>query len=97
MLMGSIAVIRLPEVYSRINAATKSATFGVSSTMVATFLFFVYEKHQISGKILLAILFVFLTAPIVGFIISRTAYHIGIPLSERLVPDDLKADLEKKE
>lgn len=80
MLLGSISIIRLPDVYCRINAATKSATFGVSNTMLGVFFYFLLIQNIFSAKILLTIIFVFLTAPIVGFMISRSAYRLGIPI-----------------
>ena len=41
-------------------------------------------------KILLAILFVFLTAPLGALMINRSAYRTGVPLEENTQQDDLK-------
>ncbi len=95
-LLGSIGLIRFPDVYGRTHAATKSATLGVISIMVATFLFFLLIEGLFVGKILLAILFVFLTAPVAALMIGRSAYRTGVPLWEKSVQDDLKEVYEKK-
>lgn len=89
-LLGAIGLIRLPDVYSRTHAVAKSATLGVISIMLAVFLFFLLMEGIFSIKILLVIFFVFLTAPIAGLMISRSAYRTGVPLWEKSVQDDLK-------
>lgn len=82
--------MRFPDVYGRLHAATKSATLGVICIMLSAFLYFWWQHGIFSGKILLAILFVFLTAPVAALMISRSAYRVGVPLWEKTVQDDLK-------
>ncbi|CQR47929.1 Na(+)/H(+) antiporter subunit G [Paraliobacillus sp. PM-2] len=96
MLLGAVAIIRLPDAYTRINAATKASTFGVIGTMIGLFLYFGYAHDIVSGKILLTILFVFITAPIGGFMMARSAYHAGVKLSDKSIRDDLKDDMKNK-
>src|SRR5690625_5337582 len=81
--------MRLPDVYSRMHAAGKSSTLGVVSLMLAAFLYFIPEGI-INAKILLAILFIFMTAPLSALMITRSAYRIGVPLEKNSVQDDLK-------
>ncbi|MFN7251310.1 MAG: monovalent cation/H(+) antiporter subunit G [Anaerobacillus sp.] len=95
-LLGSIGILRFPDVYSRLHAATKSATLGVISIMLAVYVHFHYVEGLFSGKVLLTIVFVFLTAPVAGFMISRSAYNIGVDLWDKSVQDDLKIALENK-
>ncbi|WP_413376677.1 monovalent cation/H(+) antiporter subunit G [Alkalihalobacillus sp. 1P02AB] len=89
-LLAAVGIIRLQDVYSRIHAASKSATLGVMSIMLGTFLFFLLGHGEYVGKILLTILFVFMTAPVAGLMMGRSAYHAGVPLWEKSVQDDLK-------
>jgi len=88
-LLSAIGVMRLPDVYSRMHAAGKSSTLGVVSLMLAAFLYFIPEGI-INAKILLAILFIFMTAPLSALMITRSAYRIGVPLEKNSVQDDLK-------
>ncbi|WP_342774237.1 monovalent cation/H(+) antiporter subunit G [Aquibacillus sediminis] len=97
MLLGSVAIIRLPDTYTRVNAATKASTLGVIGTMVAVFLYFLFAKDILSGKILLTIIFVFMTAPISGLMIARSAFHNGVPFWDKNKHNDLKVHLEKKQ
>ncbi|WP_100372204.1 monovalent cation/H(+) antiporter subunit G [Bacillus sp. FJAT-45037] len=95
-LLGSIGIIRFPDVYGRLHAATKSATLGVISIMFATFLYFFLTHDMFIGKLLLTILFVFLTAPVAGMMMGRSAYRVGVPLAGISKQDDLKKMYDKK-
>ncbi len=92
-LLSAIGLIRLPDVYSRTHAAGKSATLGVMTIMLATFLYFM-TQGIVNAKILLAILFIFMTAPLSSLMVSRSAYRSGVPLSKNTVGDDLKERYE---
>ncbi|OIJ22089.1 Na+/H+ antiporter subunit G [Anaerobacillus alkalidiazotrophicus] len=94
-LLGAIGILRFPDVYGRLHAATKSATLGVICIMLAVYLYFQLIEGIFSGKILLTIIFVFLTAPVAGFMISRSAYNVGVKLWDQSVQDDLKKALNK--
>jgi multicomponent Na+:H+ antiporter subunit G len=87
---GTVGVLRFPDVYSRLHAATKSSTLGVSGVLIGSFLYVLWDMDIFSGKLILGILFVLLTAPVGGHMISRAAYRTGVPLSEKTVYDDLE-------
>lgn len=93
-LLSSLGIIRLPDVYTRSHAATKTATLGILSILLATFLYFVFQHGVISVRLLLGIIFVFLTAPVAGHLITRSAHRSGVQLSDTSVNDDLRDDLE---
>ncbi|MCF3944884.1 monovalent cation/H(+) antiporter subunit G [Oceanobacillus sp. APA_J-2(6-2)] len=87
--LSAIGVIRLHDVYSRVHAAGKSSTFGMISLMIAAFIYFIPEGI-FNVKILLAILFVFMTAPLGALLINRSAYRNGVSMEKNTVQDDLK-------
>ena len=87
--LSAIGVIRLRDVYSRVHAAGKSSTFGMIFLMIATFIYFIPEGI-FNVKILLAILFVFMTAPLGALLINRSAYRSGVSMEKNTVQDDLK-------
>lgn len=78
MLSGSIGVIRFPDVYTRLHAATKASTLGIAGILIGTFLFLYVTHSIISGKLLLAIIFILLTNPVSGHMISRAAHRDGV-------------------
>lgn len=75
---SSIGILRFPDIYTRLHAATKASTLGISSVLVGTFLFLYASHDVISGKLLLAILFILLTNPVSGHMLSRAAHRQGI-------------------
>lgn len=93
-LVSTFGLIRLPDVYLRSHAATKSATLGVLSVLLAAFIYFMTVEHYTSARLLLGIVFVFITAPVAGHMIGRAAYRTGVPMWEKSVQDDLKTALE---
>ncbi len=95
-LLSTFGLLRLPDIYNRTHAATKAATLGTVSILVGSFIFFYVVDGIISAKLLLGILFVFITAPVAGHMVGRAAYRTGVPLWEMTIKDDLKRDDMKR-
>ncbi|RIW38840.1 Na+/H+ antiporter subunit G [Bacillus salacetis] len=95
-LVTAFGLIRLPDVYTRNHAASKSATLGVMCILLGTFLFFFLEEGHFNSRLILGIIFIFITAPVAGHLISRATYNSGVSLWEKSVRDDLK-DKQKYE
>lgn len=89
-LLSSFGIIRLPDVYTRAHATTKSSTLGVLSILLGAFLYFLFTHQVVSVRLLLGIIFVFLTAPVAGHLIIRAAHRSGVDLAPISVQDDLK-------
>ncbi|MGF9713656.1 Na+/H+ antiporter subunit G [Paenibacillus sp. JMULE4] len=94
--ISAFGLIRLPDVYLRSHAATKSATLGVLSILFGAFLYFIIFEGYTSARLLLGIVFVFITAPVAGHLIGRAAYRTGVPLWERSAQDDLKGVVKQR-
>ena len=95
-LISVLGLIRFPDVYLRSHAATKSATLGVLFILAGIFLFFMLYLDHVSVKLLLGIVFVFLTSPVAGHLNGRAAHRSGVALWENSVRDDLKKSLARK-
>ncbi len=95
-MVTAFGLIRLPDVFTRNHAASKSATLGIMFIMLATFLYFYVEHHHFNSRVLLGIFFIFFTAPVSGHLISRAAYNSGVKLWDKSVIDDLKRDRSAK-
>lgn len=89
-LLSAFGVLRLPDVYTRLHASTKTATLGVLCILVGAFLYFWLAKGTVSIRLLLGIFFVFLTAPVAGHLICRSAYRSEVPFTKTSVQDELK-------
>lgn len=96
-LASAFGLIRMPDVYTRSHAATKSSTLAVMLALVGAFLYFFAHEGEVSVRLLLGIVFVFLTAPVAGHLICRAAYRSGVPLAEQSGEDALKKFIPKQQ
>jgi multicomponent Na+:H+ antiporter subunit G len=94
--VSAFGLIKLPDVYLRSHAATKSATLGVLFILTGAFLYFLFFLDHVSVKLLLGIVFVFITSPVAGHLNGRAAYRTGVSQWSGSVMDDLH-DVLKKE
>jgi multicomponent Na+:H+ antiporter subunit G len=90
-----IGILRLPDVYTRAHAASKSATLGVLSILLGVFFHFWLKEGHFSISLLLGILFLFITSPIGGHLMGRAAYMSGVKPTELTVGDDLKVAVKE--
>ncbi|RXZ84506.1 Na+/H+ antiporter subunit G [Paenibacillaceae bacterium] len=88
--LSSFGLIRLPDMYLRSHAAAKITSLGVLTVLLGAFLYFWIFEGYVSAKLLLGIMFVFITAPIASHLLGRAAYHSGVPMWDKSERDDLK-------
>ncbi|XUY27477.1 monovalent cation/H(+) antiporter subunit G [Agrobacterium sp. rho-8.1] len=91
-LIAAIGINRLPDLYTRMHAASKAGTVGsgllllgvgINSLEVAVF-----------ARCLAGFLFVVLTAPVSAHLLAKAAHQVGYRLSSTTVIDQRKADLK---
>ncbi|CAN5273513.1 MAG: monovalent cation/H(+) antiporter subunit G [Chloroflexia bacterium] len=87
MLLAAIGLLRMPDLFSRMQAATKTSTLGAGSMFLGVAVF--YGDLGIVSRSLLVIAFLFLTLPVSAHMIARAAYFVGVPLWEGTVVDEL--------
>ncbi|RSD27539.1 monovalent cation/H(+) antiporter subunit G [Mesobacillus subterraneus] len=88
-LVTAFGLIRLPDVYTRNHAASKSATLGVMFVLLGTFIYFYFVENHFNSRLLLGIAFILLTSPVAGHLIGRAAYNSGVKPTDLTVQDDL--------
>ena len=91
-VLGCIGLIRLPDVYNRLQAATKCVTLGTCSILFGAFLMTGFTAAGI--KMLLCIVFLLLTAPVAAHAIARGAHRSGQKLWKGSVIDAYADDEE---
>ena len=62
MFLAALGIVRMPDLFIRMHAATKSGTLGVSGMILAIAVHF--QDFGVAIQALLVILFLFLTAPV---------------------------------
>lgn len=90
--LAVVGIIRLPDMYSRLHAATKSTTLGVIMIMTGAFIYFWYIEGLIETNLLLGALFILLTSPVASHLLSRSAFHADVKPYKLTVLNDLKRD-----
>ena len=86
-LVAAIGVVRMPDIYMRLSAASKASTLGASLILATVAIFF--DSAAVTGKIVAIIAFTLLTAPVAAHMLGRAAYFSGVPLWEKSVRDEL--------
>lgn len=88
-LIGSIGLVRLPDFYTRMHAPTKATTIGVSTMLAAAALTIPGSVFATGLKAFLAIVFLFLTAPIGAHLMGRAALRGEVPLAKETHVNEL--------
>jgi multicomponent Na+:H+ antiporter subunit G len=94
-LLGCIGLIRLPDVYNRLQAATKCVTLGTCSTLLS--LVFFFGISEIGVKALVAIPLLFFGSTVAAHALVRGAYHFGVELGKGTVRDDYRQTIKKED
>lgn len=89
-LFGCIGLIRMPDLYNRLQASTKCVTLGTCSILFGVFVKFGFTAAGV--KALICIVFLLLTSPVAAHALARGAHRGGVALWEKSVCDKYKED-----
>jgi multicomponent Na+:H+ antiporter subunit G len=89
-LLAAVGVLRMPDVFTRMQASTKAATLGLGCLLAGLALCLpelsvIVRAATIAG-------FVMLTTPVAAHVIARAAYLTGVPLWKGSVVDERPPD-----
>ncbi len=87
-LFGCIGLLRLPDVYNRLQAATKCVTLGTCSILIGVLLHFGFNDAGV--KAIVAIPILFFASTVAAHALIRGAYQFGIRLGNKSIKDDYK-------
>jgi len=93
MLLAAIGMLRFPDIYSRMHAATKASTLGILLIVFSGLI----AVEQDRFKLVLVILLIFITAPAASHLVSRSSYRAERIVLHLNARDDLAASLEPPE
>ncbi len=93
-LFGCIGLIRLPDLYNRLQAATKCITLGTCGILLGSFVIFGFTPAGV--KAFLCAVFIMITSPASAHALARASYISGVKLWEGSVVDKLAEDTEKR-
>jgi multicomponent Na+:H+ antiporter subunit G len=88
LLLAAVGIVRMPDLFTRMQPATKAATLGITCMLLAVAVHF--GRIGTTTRALAAIAFFFLTAPVTAHLIGRASYFVGVPLWKDTVIDELR-------
>jgi len=88
LTLGGLGLIRMPDVYNRLQAGTKATTLGAMSVILGS----AFLAPDMMTKALLLIVFIAMANPVSSSTIGRSAYKAGVPLAAGSVRDDWKKE-----
>lgn len=92
-VLSAIGMIRFPDIYSRAHAATKTTTLAVLITLVGAFIYIWLGEGYMSVRLMLGIVFVFITAPVSGHLVLRASYRANVKMADATADDALRSVL----
>ncbi|HWK97065.1 MAG TPA: monovalent cation/H(+) antiporter subunit G [Pseudolabrys sp.] len=92
-LIAALGVLRLPDFFLRMHAATKAGVTGAGLVLIGVA--FAEPSVGMSLKVALAITFLLLTTPVAGHLLARAGYVAGVPLWGGTYQDELAGELPR--
>ena len=91
-LLAGVGVLRMPDVFTRMQASTKASTLGLGCLLLGAAL----QMGDLDSFIRAASIgaFILLTTPVAGHVIARASYFAEVSLSKGTVLDERKRDSE---
>ncbi len=85
-LLAAVGVLRMPDVFTRMQASTKASTLGLACLLLGSALQF----GDFSSFVRVASIgaFILLTTPVAAHVIARASYLADVPLWEGTVLDE---------
>jgi multicomponent Na+:H+ antiporter subunit G len=93
-ISGCIGLVRLPDVYNRLQASTKCVTLGTILLLVGVAL--ISDVAALNAKAIICAVFILITSPTAAHAIAKGAYASGVKLWENSVVDKYGEDLGRK-
>jgi len=87
LIIGALGVLRLPDVYTRMHAASITDTLGAGSIILGLIL--QAGLTLVAGKLFLILIFLFFTSPASSFALAHAALSSGV---KPILDADLRED-----
>lgn len=90
--LGCLGLVRMPDIYCRLQTATKCVTLGTASILFGAFL--ITGFSSIGLKCLLCLVFLFLNAPTSSHALSYGALKAGVkPVENTIIEEEIEKQL----
>lgn len=92
LLLGGLGLVRMPDVYNRIQAGAKTTTLGTLLTLAGI----AFLQPEWTLKLLLIGVFMLFTNPLSSQVLARASHRSGIKMAAETRIDRLADDLGEK-
>jgi multicomponent Na+:H+ antiporter subunit G len=86
-VIAAIGINRLPDLYTRMHAASKAGTVGSGLLLLAVGIN--SGELPVFARALAGFFFFILTAPVSAHLLAKAAHHVGYPLATATVLDEM--------
>jgi multicomponent Na+:H+ antiporter subunit G len=92
-LLAAVGVLRMPDVFTRMQASTKASTLGLGCLLIGAAL----QLGEFASLMRIVSIgaFILLTTPVAGHVIARASYRADVPLWDGTVLDERRRDLDR--
>jgi len=92
LFFGGLGLIRMPDLFNRIQAGTKTTTLGTLLTLLGA----AFIHPDWSLKLLLIGIFLLFTNPLSSQVLASSAHRVGIKKTSKMVVDQLAQDQKEE-
>ena len=92
LFLGALGILRLPDVYNRLQAGTKATTLGAFGAIIGAGLL----RPEWLPKAIIIAVFILMTNPISSHALARASYRRGVKLWKGSVVDKYGPYLKEK-
>ncbi|MDQ0454328.1 monovalent cation/H(+) antiporter subunit G [Rhizobium paknamense] len=93
-VVAAIGINRLPDLFTRMHAASKAGTVGSGLLLLAVGIN--SGELPVFAKAIVGFFFFVLTAPLSAHLLAKTSHQVGYPLAEATLRDEMAEDLARK-
>ena len=93
VFVAAVGIVRMPDVYVRMHAATKAGTLGSGLLLLAVAV--QAEELDVVLRALAAVLFLIATTPVAAHLLGRASYISGVPLWKGTELDELQGKYDR--
>jgi multicomponent Na+:H+ antiporter subunit G len=92
-LLASVGVVRMPDLFTRMQAASKASTLGLACLLIGTAI--ELGDSASAARAVSIAAFVMLTTPVAAHVVARAAARADVPLWSGTVLDERRGDPER--
>lgn len=94
MLLAAVGVVRMPDVFLRLQTSTKAATLGASLVLIAAAVRF--AGVWTSARAVIVVVLISITLPVAAHMLARAAYFSRVSLWEGTEFDELQGKYDRE-